>query len=124
MTESISVARMHDPRSGHKGRIHVDEFVEGRLARTARVSTNCKGDDKRFTDEQDSIVVSLEQAAICGKTGNVCGFGLRMRGNVLSRSEGEGGGGVNLYTAAGCVAQGVFTLCLVRIAGAVAEQSV
>ena len=47
-----------------------------------------RGDGNRFVDEQDCFVVSLEQATFRGKVGYVCGFGPRMRGNAVTKSNG------------------------------------
>ena len=62
MTGGSSVACVHDPRSGQKRYTDADEVIEGGSARTVKRSISCRNDGNRFAGEQDSIVVSLEQA--------------------------------------------------------------
>ena len=86
ITGGIGVVCVHDPRSCQNMKIIVDWFMEGGSARTARVAISRWGDGNRFSGEQDSFVVSLEQAASCDKVGHFCGFGSLMRGNVNAKT--------------------------------------
>ena len=88
MVGSIGAACTHDPRSGRNDHIDTYGVIEGGSTSTVRVSVRCSGDDSKLADEQGSIAVSLEQVAFCCKASYVCGFGLRMRGNVTIESEG------------------------------------
>ena len=61
MIEGIGMAYVHDPRSGQKRYIDAGEAIKGTSARIARVAISRWGYDNRFSDEQDSVVVSLTQ---------------------------------------------------------------
>ena len=79
------MASVHYPRSGQKAHIDADEVIGGGSARTARRFISCSSDGNRLASEQNSIVVSLEQAFyfFC----YIYGFGPRVRGNVVAESE-------------------------------------
>ena len=63
MTGEISAQCVHDPQSSQKRHMDADGIIEGGLARTPRVSIRYRGDSSRFVDKENSIAVSLEQAA-------------------------------------------------------------
>ena len=75
MTGGISVACMHDSRSGQKGHIYADGVVERRPSKTGRETIWSGGYGGRAADKQYSIVVTLDQAAFGGEIEYVCGSG-------------------------------------------------
>ena len=84
MTGSIGVVCMYDPRSGQKGHIDANGFVERRPSKTGRETIWSGGYGGGAVDKQYSIVVTLDQAAFGGEIEYVCGVGALMRGNVVA----------------------------------------
>ena len=78
------MACVHDSQSGQKKHIDAEEFVEGKSVQTGRVAINYRTNVNRYVAENDSIVVTKQQAATCSKIGYVCDFRLRMRAYVVA----------------------------------------
>ena len=78
------------------------------------MSISCRSNDNGFADEQDSIVVSQEQATFVSKIGH-------LRFQAAHTMECEGG---EFNVAVSRVAHRIFALCLFPIRLAVAQQCV
>ena len=50
------MAWVHNPWSCQKGHTDTDRIIERGTARTAKVPISCRGDGKRFTNEQNNIL--------------------------------------------------------------------
>ena len=75
-------------------------------------------------DKQYSIVFTLDQAAFGSEIKCICEVGTLVRGDVVAY-RGQGlQRAAELDVSVGCVAEGVFTLCLFPVTGAVVQQSV
>ena len=118
------MACMHDQRSGQKGHIDANGVIERRPSKTGRETIWSGGYGGRAAGKQYSVVVTLDQAAFGGEIEYVCGVGALMRGNVVAQRGRKGLRAAELDISASCIAEGVFTLCLFLVAGAVVQQSV
>ena len=84
MTGGISVACVHDPRSGQERHIDANGVIKRRPSKTDRRTIWSGGSCNVVADKQYSIVVTLDQAAFGGEIKYVCGIGTLMRGKVVA----------------------------------------
>ena len=84
MTEGIGVACMHDPWSGQEGYIAANGVTKRGPSNAGRraiwVGGNCDG----VVDKQDSVVITLDQAAFGSEIKYICGVGMLVRGDVVA----------------------------------------
>ena len=78
------MAYMQDPRSGHEGHVDANRVVKNRPSKAGRGTIWSGGDGGGTADEQDSIVVTLDQAAFGGEIEYVGGVGALVRGGVVA----------------------------------------
>ena len=78
------MACVHDPRSGQQGYVDANRVIERRSSKTGR-GTVWSGDScGGFAHKQDSIVVTLNQAAFGGEIEYVGGVGTLMRRKMVA----------------------------------------
>ena len=78
------MACVHDPRSGQERYVYANRVIERRPSKTGR-GTIWSGDScGGFAHKQDSIVVTLDQAAFGGEIEYVGGVGTLMRRKMVA----------------------------------------
>ena len=124
MTRDIDVACVHDPWSGQQRYVDANRVIERRPSKTGR-GTIWSGDSSDgFPYEQDGIVVALDQAAFGGEIEYLGGVGTLMRRKMVAQRVQRVLRTAELDMSAGCVAEGILTLCLFPVMVAVVQQSV
>ena len=70
-TGGINVAYVHNPQSSQKGHMNADGVVERGSVWTAKRFITRRSEGKRFADEQERIVISLEISNLL-RQGRLC----------------------------------------------------
>ena len=69
------MACVHNPRSGQQRYVDANSVIERRSSRTGRGTVWSRGSCGGFAHKQDSIVVTLDQAAFGGEIEYIGGVG-------------------------------------------------
>ena len=84
MTGDIGVACVHDLRSGQQRYVDANRVIERRPSKTGRGNIWSGGSCGGFAHKQDSIVVTLDQAAFGSEIEYVGGVGTLMRRKMIA----------------------------------------
>ena len=75
---------MHDPRSGQEEHIDANGVIKRGPSNAGRRVIWAGGNCDVVADKQDSIVVTLDQAAFGSEIRYICGVGTFVRGDVVA----------------------------------------